>query len=192
MVVEERQIIGLSRLPEGHLDSLLITQQAEWDVALDWDASKSAALVHRLAAEKRLGGAALIDHGEVAGFAYAGFDGGKGVIADVYVKPSRRTADSEITLFRALFDVLRANPETQRIVGQPMLLSSSAVRSLSKERGFEVFDRILMRMVCAESRPKAHSERFNLRPWRGLYHGAAAELIASAYRDHIDSRFSNH
>jgi len=51
----------------------LLEETGEWSRKLDWDFSKSRDLVRQLADAGALGGAALLDRGEVAGYGYTGW-----------------------------------------------------------------------------------------------------------------------
>lgn len=60
-------IIDIHDLSASQLDPLLSDEMVDWREELDWDFSKSAELVRKLAEDRMLNGAALLDHGEVPG-----------------------------------------------------------------------------------------------------------------------------
>ena len=129
------QISDLLDFKPEHLETLLTEETADWAQELDWDYSPSADLVRALIAARRIGGAALLDHGEVACYGYIGLDGQKGLVADVYVRRAWRGGAAEATLLRALFDRLICLPAVTRIEAQLMLVGAAAAKTLECERG---------------------------------------------------------
>src|SRR5580704_1950401 len=119
--MRDLQIVDIGQLSARKLDPLLLEETADWDLELDWDFSKSAGLVRKFADARTLSGAALLDRGEVAGYGYTGLEDDLGLIADVYVRPRWRTADTEALLFGVLLDALIGAPGVHRIESQLML-----------------------------------------------------------------------
>ena len=151
-ITSTARTVELRHLNGCNLEPLLREEADEWDRKLDWDFSKSAELVRRLADAGELGGVALIDRGEVAGYAYCGLADGKGQIWDVYVRPRWRKANAEEVLFRLLFDALKEAPGVRRIESQLMLVANT----LKAEPDMRVFERILMKLatlLSAAARP---------------------------------------
>src|SRR5208337_2383148 len=138
--------VELRHLKAHDLEPLLREETIEWDRKLDWDFSKSAELVRRLADAGELGGVALLDRGEVAGYGYCGLAGHKGQIWDVYVRPGWRKGDAEAVLFRLLADALLEAPGVRRIESQLMLLDAASANALELEPGVRVFERLLMKL----------------------------------------------
>src|ERR1700710_1017502 len=98
------QMIELRNLGARELDHLLLEETVEWEQELDWDFSRSADLVRKYADMRALGGAALIDRGEIAGYGYSVLEDYKGLIGDLYVRPGWRRSDAEVRLFRMILD----------------------------------------------------------------------------------------
>jgi ribosomal-protein-alanine N-acetyltransferase len=174
----------------GHdLEPLLREEAVEWDRKLDWDFSKSAALVRRLADARQLGGVALVDQGEVAGYAYCGLAEQKGQIWDVYVRAHWRKTNAEEVLFRLLLDALMSAPGVRRIESQLMLMG----KALQAEPGMRVFERILMKQDIGAPLPpgRVSTARFRLEPWDDRHQDAAATVLALAHAGHIDAEMSD-
>ncbi len=188
----ELRITGLSELSPLDLEPILVQETADWAQELDWDHSKLADLVRRLSAARKLGGAALLDRGEVAGYGYLGLEGHKGLIADAYVRPAWRGENAESTLLRVLFDRLIGMPSVNRIEAQLMLVEAASARILEQERGVHLFERTLMTLdsdTRSLPRPSPPTPGFRIEPWDDRHLRTAAEVIALAYRDRIDAFF---
>jgi ribosomal protein S18 acetylase RimI-like enzyme len=159
-------IVDLKDLTASDLEPLLLKQTAEWREKLDWDFSKSANLLRKLAA--------LFNKGQITSYAYAGLEGHKGLIADVY---------PESILFGALLEALTEIPAVTRIEGQLMLQESPPPNVTLYERQLFVFggDAAISRVL-----PPA------LKPWDNQSREAAAKVIAKAYAGHPDSQMNEH
>ncbi len=182
--------VELRHLNGRDLEPLLREEAGEWNRKLDWDFSKSAELVRRLADAGELGGVALVDRGEVAGYTYCGLADQKGQIWDVYVRPRWRTANAEEVLFRLLLDALMEAPGVRRIESQLMLMANA----FQAGPGMRVFERILMKLGTDAPLPPSRAStiaRFRLEPWDDQHHEAAATVLALAHAGHIDAEISD-
>jgi ribosomal protein S18 acetylase RimI-like enzyme len=187
------EIIDIRHFGACELDPLLLEETVEWERELDWDFGKSAELVRKFADMRALGGCALVDRGEVAGYGYSVLEENKGLIGDVYVRPAWRNGDSEVRLFRNLLDSLIAMPSVRRIESQLMLVEPAIAKSLQRERFIRLFERILMRVDAFQSLPLnvSASRRFRIEPWGDHHHDAAATVISLAYNGHIDAQIND-
>ncbi len=183
----ESGVVDLHCLGARELDALLAEEAAEWETELDWDFSKIGDLVRRLADERRLNGAVLLDCGEVAGCSYAGLEGDTGLIVDVYVRRRWRGRGAERLLFGVLLDALIAIPGLRRVESQLMLLAESPLPNASVRS----FERLLMKRDGKAPLPPGRSstdEGFFLRPLQESDINDAAAVVALAYAGHVDSR----
>ncbi len=183
------QIADLLHLDPAQLEPVLTEETADWARELYWDYSHAADLVRGLLAARRIGGAALLDHDEVAGYGYIGLDGHKGLVADVYVRGAWRGVNAESTLLRVLFDRLIGLPAVTRIEAQLMLVDAAAAKSLECERGVHLFERALMTLDSGAFLPPGESplrRDFRIEPWTDRHLHAAAEVITRAYQGHVD------
>ncbi len=188
------EIIDLRRLAARELDHLLLEETVEWDQELDWDFSKSADLVRRYAEMRALGGAALMDRGEVAGYGYSVVEDHKGLIGDIYVRPGWRRGDAEIRLFRTMQDALIGCPPVRRIESQLMLVEQEVAKAIQRERFIRLFERVLMRFDASNELPPGRglpSGRFRIVPWTEQYHDETAGVIVLAYANHVDSQIND-
>jgi ribosomal protein S18 acetylase RimI-like enzyme len=190
------RIVDLREVSARDLGPLLREETVEWARELDWDFSKSAGLLRRLAEARKLGGVALLDHGEVAGFAYCGFDDHKGHIGEVYVRPRWRNGNAEASLFRFLLNALMETPGVQRIESQLML--AQAMEPLAGDRGLRSFERILMMLDLKTplapgkvTTKAATTARFRFEPWEDRHHEAAATTLWLSHVGHVDAQISD-
>jgi ribosomal protein S18 acetylase RimI-like enzyme len=189
-----REIVPLRELVGRELDPLLLEETVEWRRELDWDFSRSADLVHQFTDMRALQGFALLDRGEVAGYGYSVVEDHKGLIGDLYVRPAWRDGEAEARLFRTLLADLIGTPNVRRVEGQLLLLDRAVGERLQRERCVEVRERLLMSFPAAESPAmgagKAYG-RFHIEAWNEHHHESAANAIALAYSDHMDSRIND-
>jgi ribosomal protein S18 acetylase RimI-like enzyme len=189
-----QEIVELRRLGARELDPLLLEETVEWDRELDWDFSRSADLVRKYADMRALGGAALMDRGEVAGYGYCVVEDHKGLIGDLYIRPGWRRGDAEVRLFRMMLDHLIATPPVKRIESQLMLVEESVAKALQRERFVRLFERILMRFDGSAPMPPTRNQghrQFRVEPWSDHHHDEASGVIALSYDGHIDSQIND-
>jgi ribosomal protein S18 acetylase RimI-like enzyme len=188
------EIVELRYLSGRELDPLLLEETVEWQNEIDWDFGRSADLVHQFADMRALMGYALLDRGEVAGYGYSVLEEGKGLIGDVYVRPLWRGAGNEVRLFRAILDGLTASRNVRRIESQLMLIDPPTGRALQRERFVKVQERTLMKLDIASQAalpPGRAFRTFYFETWNDHHHELAAQVIATAYPNHIDSQIND-
>ena len=188
------QIIDIRRLGGSELDPLLREETVDWDRELDWDFSKSADLVRKLADARRLGGAALLDGSDVGGYGYFGVDRHKGLIAGVYVRPRWRGGDAEAALLRCLLNSLRGVSGVRRIESQLMLVDAASAQALQRHERVQLFERLLMKREANTPLPpgrESGTPKFRLEPWDDGRFDVAAAGMSRAYAGHIDARIND-
>ncbi len=185
------EIVDLCRLSAGQLDPLLWDETVESRAELDWDFSTSAQLIRKLIGGRALAGFALLDGAEVAGYVYATIEDRKGLIGNLYVRPSWRDGDAEASLFVSILDALIATPRVYRIESQPILMNRTAgQKAIQRERSVASFERSLMALDCGGATlppRRVVGPRFHFQAWTDDLQALAATVISSAYRNHIDS-----
>ncbi len=186
------ELVELRLLSGRELDPLLLEETVEWRNSLDWDFSKSAELVRRYTDTRSLGGVAVLDRGEVAGYGYTVIEEHKGLIGDVYVRPGWRGEQMEVRIFRAMLEGLIAS-QVRRVESQLMLISAETARQLQRERFIRLFERILMMLEFQEELPgeRADAPRMRIEEWSDTYHDAAAQVLTMAYTGHVDSQIND-
>jgi ribosomal protein S18 acetylase RimI-like enzyme len=189
------QIVDVGKLDARQLNPLLRDEAADWDRKLDWDFSKSAALLREFADARTLSGAALLDGVEVAGYAYTGLEDHKGLIADLYMRPRWRSVNTEALLFSVVAEALMRAPEVGRIESQLMLLDAASAKAIARANPVALFERLLMKLnanIPLLAGRSSTMQRFRIEPWCDNHCAAAATIIPLAYSGHVDSQINDH
>jgi ribosomal protein S18 acetylase RimI-like enzyme len=194
-VAQGPRIVDLRNLGPRELDVLLLEETVEWQERLDWDFAPSADLIRQFMATRALNGCALVDRGEVIGYAYTVLEDRKGLIGDLYVRSGWRGPDTELQLFRVLLNGLGATSVVHRIESQLMLVEPATALALRHERpAVKVYERLLMKLdaTAAQAMPQRQDAgRFHIERWADHLHESAASAIALAYNGHIDSQIND-
>jgi ribosomal protein S18 acetylase RimI-like enzyme len=188
------ELVELRHLSAHQLEPLLLEETVEWDQELDWDFSHSAGLVRKFAEMRGLGGAALMDRGEVVGYGYTVLEDDKGLIGDVYVRPGWRQGDAEVRMFRLMLDGLIQVPQVRRVESQLMLVDGSVAKALQRERFVRLYERALMRYDFERPLPPGRGgslARYRVDAWGPQYQEAAANVLVLSYQNHVDSQIND-
>jgi ribosomal protein S18 acetylase RimI-like enzyme len=187
------EIVDLRRVSARDLESLLTEETDAWRVELDWDFEKSADLVRRFVDLRALHGSALIENGDVAGYLYYVLEDGKGLIGDLYVRRSYRTAERENTLLGAAVDNIMSHHHARRIESQLMMLQFAPHRQPPAADYMGAFERNFMRvdLHVADLGDGEVRRPMYIDKWSEHYQESAAALIAEAYEGHVDSRIND-
>jgi ribosomal protein S18 acetylase RimI-like enzyme len=188
------ELIDLRRLCSSDLAPLLDEETRSWQETLDWDFGKSAALVRRFVDLRALNGCALLSAGQVVGYSYFVFEDYKGLIGDLYLLRRYRSVAEEDRLLDAVLNSIMGSPQITRIESQLMMLAYPRNRPMpyphylsSYERNYMVLEMERMPALCpGRLRRPVHFER-----WSEQHQEAAAQVIASAYAGHVDSRIND-
>jgi ribosomal protein S18 acetylase RimI-like enzyme len=195
-IAQSPRIVDLRHLGPRELDVLLLEETVEWQERLDWDFAPSADLIRQFMTTRALNGCALVDRGEVVGYAYTVIEDRKGLIGDLYVRSGWLGGDTELQLFRVLMDGLGATSLVQRVESQLMLVEQGTALALRRERpAVKVYERLLMKLdtPAAAEMPRRREDagRFHIEPWADHLQESAANAIALAYDGHIDSQIND-
>jgi ribosomal protein S18 acetylase RimI-like enzyme len=188
-----QEIVDLRRLAARDLEGLLEEETAAWHEELEWDFTKSADLVQRFVDLRALSGSALLEDGEVIGYIYYVVEEHKGLIGDLYVRRAFRGVEPENRLLESALDPLLSGSEVGRVECQLMMLHPAADRALPRAAQVSAFERLFMRIdlreaVLQESRLR---HPIFIERWSDHYQDAGAQLIAAAYRGHVDSQIND-
>lgn len=187
------EIVELRRLSARDLNPVLSEEIASWRAELEWDFEKSADLVRRFMDLRALNGCALIEGGEVAGYAYYVLEDNKGLIGDLYVRRGIRTVDRETRLLEAVLDSLMATSQISRIECQLLMMPALQRAQLPRPKYLSVFERNFMRIDLHQAplRPGKVRRPVCIEKWSDIYQEPAAHLIAAAYTGHIDGQIND-
>ena len=186
------ELVDLQRVSAHDLDALLLEEVAAWREKLDWDFGKSAELVRRFVDVRALSGSALLARGRVVGYLYYVLEDQKGLIGDLFVTSGYR-GEAEDRLLAAAVERILENPQVSRIESQLLMLEHEPGRVLPRAHYASAFDRNFMRVELGSAAlAEGHVRRPTyLENWSDHYQDAAAQLIAEAYRGHVDSRIND-
>jgi len=187
-------IRDLRAFTTAQLDSLIDEEIREWKDALDWDFTRSADLVRRFVDLRSLNGAALIQHRELTGYSYYVYEDHKGLVGDLYIRQSCRTADRELNLLDHVMQEMIAAPFVTRIESQMMLSPNYPPHVMPYSEYVQAFERDFMLSDLSgvrdlPLRDLAGLVRFD--NWSEYHNESAAVLIEDSYRGHVDSEIND-
>lgn len=187
------QVVDLRRLSAQELEPLLLEETEAWLRELHWDFEKSADLVRRFVDLRALSGNALLENGEVTGYLYYVLEEHKGLIGDLYIRQDLQTADREDLLLTSALDAIITNRHIRRIESQLLMLPFDPGRRIPHAQYASAFERNYMEVDLgrAELREGHVRRPMYIEKWADHYQEAAAQLIAAAYRGHVDSRIND-
>jgi ribosomal protein S18 acetylase RimI-like enzyme len=191
--------VDLRHLRSEDLNPLLDEEVGAWRQLLDWDFGKSAELVRRFVDMRALNGFALVDDGEVAGYAYYVLEEHKGLIGDLFVRDAFCSIENERRLLESILGSLTTAPRIVRVESQLMMWHSPGGLPMPAflsgfERNFMMLE--MQRAALGPARRRsfgvapastAAASRVYIEKWADQYQDAAAQLIAVAYQGHVDS-----
>ena len=189
------EILDLRHFSSADLRPLLDDEIALWARLLSWDYTGSAEMVLRYVDAKILPGYAAVDRGRVFGYSFFVYEGGKGVIGDLFVANEGRLPDYravEIRLLTHVIETLQQSPGIHRVEAQLLAHDAGVVSQPFVGQGFQRYARLFMVLPLASSPdpPPPHPE-IELRRWSEHDYQHAAALITTAYRGHVDSQIND-
>jgi ribosomal protein S18 acetylase RimI-like enzyme len=187
------ELVDLRRLTARDLEPLLEEECAAWLDELGWDFEKSADLVRRFVDMRALNGSALVENEQIAGYMYWVLEEDKGLIGDLYVRRDFRTVPRENMLIEAALEPIMLSPAVTRIESQLMMIACDTARPIPRASRATVFARNFMQIdLTRAALGRGHVRRpMYVEKWHDHYGDAVAQLIASSYEGHIDSRIND-
>lgn len=188
------ELVELRRLRVEHFQPLLEEESARWRELFDWDFRPSADLVRRFVRMRALHGWGLIESGQLIGYAYYVCEEAKGLVGDLYMLRRRQAVELENLLLEAVLDSLFATPPIRRVEAQLMMLPSAFDRPVPRSDWLRRYARNFMvaDLRAADSLPPGPAAgKIRIERFTEAFQEAAAQLIADAYRGHIDSEIND-
>lgn len=175
------------------LERMLDEETRAWREHLEWDFHPSADLVRRFVEVHALNGYALLAGDDAIGYCYFVCEEHKGLIGDLYVRERFRSADNEYRLLAASIEHLIHSRHVRRIESQLMLARWFGHRPLPAARYAHSHLRNFMMIDAAAGRRLAprRLDRVVLDRWSERRQDDSAQVIAAAYRGHIDSEIND-
>lgn len=186
------EILDLRHFSSLDLRSLLEDETRMWARLLSWDYSGSADMILRYADAKILPGYAAIERGRICGYAFFVYEGSKGVIGDLYVVPNGGAPNApevESRLLMHVIETLQQSPGIHRIEAQLLLHETGGVARSFVEQGFRRHARLFMvlPLTAAPHMTVPMDAEIEIRRWTEQDYQAAAAVITTAYRGHVDA-----
>ncbi len=192
------EILDLRHFSSADLRPLMEDEIAVWSQLLSWDYRASAEMIQRYVDAKILPGYAAIERGRIFGYAFFVYEGSKGVIGDLFVANGSRLPDPHEVERRILLHVietLQQSPGIHRIEAQLLVHETGIVAQPFVHQGFQRHARLFMTLPLSATVP-VKTERqvpaeIQIRRWAEQDYQAAAAVITSAYRGHVDSAIND-
>jgi ribosomal protein S18 acetylase RimI-like enzyme len=188
------EILDLRHFASADLRSLIEEEVAVWRDNLHWDYRSSADMILRYADSRILPGFTAIERGRLHGYCFFVYEGTKGVIGDLYVEDSGNTRDRrhniELELLRHTISTLQQSPGIHRVEAQLLIHPSDHLASPFLAEDFRRYRRLFLTLPISASyteplRPLPTD--IEIHRWSENDYQPAANIITSAYRDHVDS-----
>ena len=190
------EILDLRHFTSADLRALLDEETRVWSRMLSWDYNGSADMILRYVDAKILPGYAAIERGRIVGYSFFVYEGGKGVIGDLFVGEGNWSANGQEIdrrLLTHVIETLQQSPGIHRVEAQLLVHDSGVVAPPFLEQGFSRHPRLFMALPLASSLtkpPAAHAD-LEIRPWSDQDYQPAAAVITAAYRGHVDSQIND-
>jgi ribosomal protein S18 acetylase RimI-like enzyme len=201
MAAQAKQPMHLDILDLRHFQAhdlnLLLAEEAQvWAQNLRWDFRPSCEIVGRYLDLHALNGYALVQGRIPVGYSYYVHEDHKVLIGDLFVSEAYRTLEAQHLLLRHVIETAQNTPGVRRVEGQLMMLESAAVSTLYPASQLSIFERNFMLVEKVESLGR---ELFGppapagiaFERWSEQQMDSAAQLIARAYRGHVDSEIND-
>ena len=197
------EIIDLRHFTSSDLRPLLEEETQAWSRLLSWDYSSSADMILRYVDARILPGYAAVERGRLHGYSFFVYEGGKGVIGDLFVASESVNGHGhaiETRLITHVVETLQQSPGVRRIEAQLLVHDTGTVSGPFLEQGFRQFPRLFMTLPLPGANGNGKGMKaaqalspapFEIRPWSENDYQAAASLITVCYRGHVDSEIND-
>ena len=191
------EILDLRHFASGDLRPLLDQEVETWGSTLSWDYRNSAEMILRYVDAKILPGYAAVERGSIVGYSFFVYEGGKGVVGDLFVSPRRvDTHRVEAQMAEHVIATLQQSPGIHRVEAQLLMHQTGDLNSCFTTAGFQRYRRLFLSLelggpVAPGSRVLQLAHDIHVRRWIDQDYQPAAGVITAAYRSHIDSEIND-
>lgn len=185
------EIFDLHNFASADLRPLLEREVETWQSTLHWDYRMLAEMILRYIDSHILPGVAATEGGRVCGYCFFLADGAKGGIGDLYVEDSDSTHDLrhsiEIALVSDSIRKLQSSVGLQRVETQLLIQPADHLTGPFIAEGYRCHRRVFLSRPIDGTYPKPSQPlACEIRRWQISDFEASANIIAAAYRGHID------
>ncbi len=201
------EVIDIRQFDAGALDHLLEAEAQAWNLDLRWDYTSSRSLIANCLDEKRIAGYVLKERNTLSGYSFFFYEEGKGLIGSLFVEGPYERGQRADVLLRHVLETLLATPGLTRVETQLPHFSFEALEPSFRAHGFEGYPRCFMLLSLPRAgwsrygsgdatsahaaATQAAAGNFRIAPWERRHDRGVAEVIFSAYRQHIDARIND-
>ena len=197
------EIIDLRHFTSADLRPLLEEETAAWGRVLSWDYTSSADMILRYVDARILPGYAAVERGRLHGYSFFVYEGGKGVIGDLFVGSESVNGGGHVIenrLITHVVETLQQSPGVRRIEAQLLVHKTGTVSRPFLDQGFRQFPRLFMVLPLdaangegkgMKSAEMLAASPFEIRPWSEQDYQPAASLITTCYKRHVDSEIND-
>ncbi len=191
------EILDLRHFASVDLRPLLDEEVETWGALLSWDYRSSAEMILRYLDAKILPGYAAVERGSIVGYAFFVYEGGKGVVGDLFVSPRRVDARQiEAQMAEQVIETLQRSPGIHRVEAQLLTHTTGELGIVFSSAGFQRYRRLFLALQLRASEPRRAQgvplpPEIVIRPWIDQDYQPAAGTITAAYRAHIDSEIND-
>lgn len=195
------EILDLRLLRASALAELFEEERRHWETELRWDYASSVELLRRHIDSHSLPGYVALWQGRAAGYCFFVYEDQKGLLGDLYVLAAHRgrfageRGPIATTLLEHALETVEQSPVVQRVEAQLLAFGLEPLEPFFRARGYRIFPRLFMLKELkrgASGRLQEPPGAARVRRWQDGDFDAAAELIVSAYQEHIDSQINDH
>jgi ribosomal protein S18 acetylase RimI-like enzyme len=191
------EILDLRHFSSADLRPLLEDEIESWGGLLAWDYRSSADMILRYVDAKILPGYAAVERGNIVGYSFFVYEGGKGVVGDLYV--SRRRGDAhqiESKMADHVIETLQQSPGIHRVEAQLLTQRAGHLAAAFTTAGFQRHRRLFLSLeLQGKDAPQFPAlplpDDILIRRWLDQDYQPAASIITTAYRGHIDSEIND-
>ncbi len=192
------EVVDIRLFDSNALGHLLDAEAHAWNTDLRWDYTTSRALIASCVDEKRISGYVLKQPQGPSGYSFFFYDAGKGLIGNLFVEGVEARVEKAHVILRHELETILATPGLTRVETQLPHFSFESLSPIFAEHGFVGNLRRFMVLSLLRPRwspygsptstPSATALRdFRIVPWERRHDRAAAQVVLSAYRDHVDA-----
>jgi ribosomal protein S18 acetylase RimI-like enzyme len=189
------EILDLRHFGSSELRPLLEREAKVWSERMNWDYRSSTEMILRYLDSKILPGYVTMDDHHITGYSFFIYEGGKGVIGDLFAEDTLAEAESlQEQLLKHVIETLQQSPATRRIEAQLLLHDAGVIASPFRQAGFQQYSRLFMSLKLGSSRQKPPLKKrpeVVLRGWQEQDFQTTANIITAAYHGHVDSQIND-